>query len=193
MNRLLSLFALVNATALLASTAFADPVTYKIDSTHSSVIFKVSHLNTSNSYGRFNDINGTITIDAEDPARNSLDVTIKADTIDTANAKRDEHLRGTDFFSTKEYPEITLKSDKITKVDDNNYAVEGKLTLRGKTQPVKFTITKTGSGKHPRSGQELIGGETEFTIKRSDFGMNYMPQALGEEVKVIVSVEAAKE
>jgi polyisoprenoid-binding protein YceI len=168
----------------------ADADTYIVDPVHSSVIFKVSHMNVSNFYGRFNDAGGTISIDTKNPAASSVDVQIVSESVDTHSEARDKHLRSADFFSVKEFPKISFKSKSVKKVDDHNYEIAGELTLRGVSKPLTVKAAQTGTGKNPQSGAASIGFETTFTVKRSDFGVKYGAGALGEEVQLTVALEA---
>ena len=173
------------ATALSASTARAE--TYTIDAVHSTVLFRIKHMNTSNAWGRFNDIQGTADLDGPKPA---LNVTLTVDSIDTANQKRDEHLEGPDFFNAKQFPTIAFESTKVTKVDDTHYDVAGDLTLHGVTRPISVKLEKTGNARTPMTGP-IVGYATEFKVKRSDYGMKLMIGPLGDEVLLIVSLECA--
>src|SRR3954454_2565602 len=105
--------------------------TYQLDPVHSSVLFKVRHLNVTDFYGRFNDLSGTVTFDEAGPANNSVQLQIKADSLDTHNEKRDQHLKSPDFFNVKQFPAIAFKSTKVEKLADNSYKVTGNLTLHG--------------------------------------------------------------
>lgn len=190
--------ALRNRLALAAALAVAWPAlalaaeTYKVDPSHSSVVFKVKHMNTSNAYGRFNDIAGTFTLDEANPANCRFEFTVKADSIDTANAKRDEHLKGSDFFNVRQFPTIAFRSTSTAKAGDK-YRVGGDLSLHGVTKPVEVTIEPIGRGKNPRSGAGIAGIEAVFVVKRSDFGMSYgLPDAVGDEVTLIVSLEGSE-
>ena len=80
---------------------------YDYDLVHSSVTFKARHLNISWIHGRFNDVSGKFSLDREDPSKSTFELTIKADSVDTANKARDEHLRQPDYFDTKQFPTIT--------------------------------------------------------------------------------------
>jgi polyisoprenoid-binding protein YceI len=182
--------AVVFALTLLSIVASAAPAVAKefaIDAVHSTVLFRIKHMNTSNAWGRFNDIQGTADLDGSKPA---LNVTLTVDSIDTANQKRDEHLEGPDFFNAKQFPTIAFKSTKITKVDDAHYDVEGTLTLHGVSKPIAVKLERTGTARSPMTG-EIIGYATEFKIKRSDYGMKLMVGPLGDEVLLIVSLECA--
>ncbi len=170
----------------LAVTASAEE--FKVDATHSSVVFRVKHMNTSYAYGRFNALAGTFTIDEADPAESKFDFTIKTDSIDTANAGRDTHLKNADFFNAKQYPNITFKSKSVKSSGTSVYEVEGDLTLHGVTKPITVTIEHTGSGKD-RSQKAIAGIESVFTIKRSDFGMKGLIGPVADEVKVMLSSE----
>lgn len=159
---------------------------FTVDAVHSTVIYRVKHMNASWSYGRFNDITGTFDI-AEG---GSINITVKTDSVDSGNEKRDGHLKSPDFFSAKEFPEINFKSSSIKKTGESTFEAIGQLTLRGVTKDVTVAIDKTGEAAG-RQGK-LQGFEAKFTVKRTDFGVSFMPQGIGEDVTMIVSLEGAK-
>ncbi|MBC7794753.1 MAG: YceI family protein [Clostridia bacterium] len=181
------------AVSLPAVSVLAAPEAYTVDKVHSAVIWKVHHLGAGNTYGLFTDISGTLNVDPANPAASSIDVIIKADSITTHDEKRDQHLKGPDFFNTKQFPTITFKSKSVTKVDDKNATVAGDLTLHGVTKPVTAKVAYLGSGKLP-NGTANIGYEATLSIKRSDFGMAYMVGATGieDEVPLTIAIEADK-
>ena len=170
------------ALALTAAPALAEQ--WELDAPHTHVIFKVSHLNTSNQYGRFNDITGSL--DTGDSP--SFEFVLKAGSVDTGNAKRDDHLRSPDFFNVKQFPTITFAGSSITP-NDEGMELSGDLTLHGVTNPLTVQLTKVGQSE-TRDGGRRIGLETEFTIKRSDFGMDKMIGPAGDEVTLTISFEA---
>lgn len=178
------------AAAACAPAALAAAETYKIDKVHSTVVFRVKHMNTSYSYGRFNDIEGTVTWDAEKPEEGKFDVKVKTDSIDTGDKKRDTHLEGPDFFNAKQNRFLTFKSKSVKKGEGEAYELEGDLTCNGQTKPLTTKLEMTGSSSSPQGTK--VGFESTFTIKRSDFGITYGPDALGDDVRVTVSIEAAK-
>ncbi len=167
----------------------AAPDSYTVDNVHSSVTFRIKHMGIAYIYGRFNEIAGNFRYDPADPSEFSIDVQLKAESIDTKAPGRDRHLKGPDFFNAKEYPSISFKSKKATKDGANRYKVSGDLQLHGVTRPVDVKIEHTGSGNF-RGYRE--GFEAKFTIKRSDFGMKYMLRGLGDEVQLTVSVEGVR-
>ena len=182
-------FGLLISVAGLSQARAAE--TYEIDAAHFTVIFKVRHLGVSNAYGRFNDFSGTIVADAGHPEKSSVEVTIKADSVDTANEKRDKHLRNQDFFNTKQFPVIIFKSTKVEKTGDKTGKATGDLFLHGVTRTVTVDLTFIGSGKDPWGGHRA-GFEAAFAIKRSDYGMKYLLEGVGDEVHIIVSLEGTR-
>jgi len=180
---------LVPVLAAVGSLTAAD--TYAIDPAHTAALFSINHLGFSNTWGRFNDVSGSVAWDDADPGKSSVKIVIKTASVDTGTAKKDEHLRGADFFSVKEFPEMTFTSKKIEKKDGNVYAVTGDFSLHGVTKEITIPVTKVGSGKDPM-GKEVVGFDATFMIKRSDFGVNYGIPNVGDEVKIIFAAEANK-
>jgi polyisoprenoid-binding protein YceI len=179
------ILALVLSSAGL--TAHAD--TYKIDPAESSNVFSINNLVT-NFYGRFNDISGKVVFDA-DPSKSSIEVSIPVESIDTNNEKRDQHLKSPDFFNAKQFPMIVFKSKSVEGTGDT-YKATGELTLHGVTKPLTLEI-KRGKDGEGMGGEIRGGGETHFTIKRSDFGMDFMQGRLGDEVTVFLSLQGVKQ
>lgn len=173
-----------------AANAFADE--YKVDAAHSTVIFRVKHIGVSYFYGRFNEIKGGFTFDEADPTSLALDVEIKTESIDTNSKKRDDHLKGPDFFHAKQYKTITFKSTKVEQGQDNTFGVTGDLTLHGVTKSITIDVVHVGSGSDSR-GRHHAGFDTSFTIKRSDFGMDYMLGGLGDDIRIMVGLEGVRE
>ena len=147
-------------------------------------------MNTSYCWGRFNDITGTFAIDEADPSKSVLDFKVKTSSVDTGQPKRDMHLKSPDFFNAVQYPTISFKSKSAVKAG-TAYEVTGELTLHGVTKPILVKLTPTGTGKD-MAGAAIAGIEASFTIKRTDFGMDKMTGAVGDDIWVTVSVEGAK-
>lgn len=184
---------------LLPFAALAATETYNLDPTHTTPNFTVQHLGMSTVYGHFERATGKVTIDRA-AKTGSIDVKIPTTTISTGDAKRsdgtrsrDEHLRTTDFFNVAEYPDMTFKSTKMNFAGDKVQSIDGNLTLMGVTKPVTLTATSFNCGSNPMSKKEMCGADLSATIKRSDFGMKYAIPAIGDEVKLMIAVEAYKE
>ena len=163
--------------------------TYKIDSEHSSVIFRIGHFNVANIYGRFNDPTGTVVYDKADPAKTQFTFEVKTDNVDTDNEKRDAHLKSPDFFDAKQFPVITFKSTSV-KAEGDTLQVTGDLTLHGVTKSITVPLTKTGE-KDTKMGYRT-GWQTQVDLKRSDYGMTGMVGPIGDDVHLVISFEAVK-
>ena len=189
MNSCKSRLAIV-ALAFIAGGLNARADDYTVDAAHSAATFRASHVGLTWIPGRFKDVSGTMTVDAKNAAANRFELTTKVDGIDTNNAKRDEHLKSPDFFNAKQHPTITFKS-KSAKQVDGGLEVSGDLSLHGVTKPVTIVFKGGKSTEFPK-GVQRIGYTADFTIKRSDFGMDKMLEAVGDEVQVQFAVEGTK-
>jgi polyisoprenoid-binding protein YceI len=164
---------------------------FTIDPVHSSVSFKISHLGLSWIAGRFDKFSGNFTIDPEDAGRCSFNMAINADSIDTNNTKRNDHLRSPDFFNVKQFPEITFKSTAVKAAKDG-YEVTGEFTMHGVSKPLTFTLSGGRRAEFPR-GVQRTGFSTDLTLKKSDFGIGEkFAQLLGDEVLISVGFEGTK-
>ena len=181
-------------TSILCSLGFALSAsgadTYKVDPAHSSVIFGIKH-SATNFYGAFKDISGTVTFDAADPSKGSVELTVPVESIDTRNDKRDQHLKSPDFFNAKQFPAITFKSSKI-EGSGESYKISGDLTIHGVTKPITVDF-KRGADEKGGGGKTVGGGEARVTIKRTDYDMKFMVGPLGDDVNIILSLEGAKQ
>ena len=166
---------------------------YELDTAHSMIIFRAKHAGVSYNYGRFNEFSGKLTIDETDISKSTIEFEVKTASVDTANEKRDQHLRSPDFFSAKQFPVITFKSTKVNMKEgaENMLEVTGDLELLGVKKSITVDVEITGKGKG-RQGESLIGFESSFTIKRSEFGMTYGAGAVSDDIRLTVSIEAAK-
>jgi polyisoprenoid-binding protein YceI len=185
----LFLIIFVGSAALGLTSYGAD--TYKIDPVHSSVVFSTKHYGVTDFYGRFNEISGSVTFDPADPSKSSVDITVPVESLDTHNDKRNQHLKSPDFFNSKQFPNLTFKSTKIEGTG-NTYRVTGDLTIHGVTKPVTVEFRRGPDGKGGQ-GEMHGGGETKFTIKRSDYDMKFMTGPVGDDVNIILSLEGVKQ
>ena len=158
---------------------------FKVDPVHSSVVYSVLHKNAANFYGTFREIGGTFSVIGDES--DFIDVTVKAESIDSNNPGRDKHLKGPDFFSVKEFPKLAFKSTSVKKTGDKTFDITGDLSVRGQTKSITAKVENTAG-----AGQPLGGLEARFTISRKDFGITYGPNVLGDSVSLIVSLEGSK-
>ena len=173
--------------ALLGPALPARAADYAVDPMHSGVNFKISHLGLAWVYGRFDEFSGSFTIDG---AKASFALTIKTESVDTNNKKRDDHLRSPDFFNAKQFPVITFKSTSVKPIT-GGYDVTGDFTLHGVTKSITFPLKGGRTAEFPK-GVQRTGFSTELVIKRSEFGMDKMTNAIGDEVHVAISFEGTK-
>jgi polyisoprenoid-binding protein YceI len=184
------------AAALLvvvANVAAAAEDTYTIDPVHSQPIFEVRHMGYSLQRGSFTKLSGKITLDRE-AKKGSIDVTIDAASIRTIDPRLDAHVKGEDFFDVAKYPTITFKSSNLVFDGDRVVGADGDLTLLGVTKPVRLKVTEVICGEHPINKRPMCGADATADIKRSDWGMKYgIPKVVGDDVRIIIPVEARKE
>jgi polyisoprenoid-binding protein YceI len=145
---------------------------YNLDPAHTRIGFSARHAMVTKVRGAFNEFTGSGHFDQADPAKSSVELTIKAASIDTRNPDRDAHLRSNDFLAMDEHPEITFRSTAVAKLDEDRYAVTGDLTIRGTTKPVTVEFEFTGSAIDPW-GNLRLGFEGSTTINRKDWGVNW--------------------
>jgi polyisoprenoid-binding protein YceI len=162
-----------------------------LDRAHSYMFFKVQHLGVAHSYGRFNDISGSIRFDAAHPANCRFIFSVAAASVDTGNDKRNAHLRSTDFFNVAEYPTITFESRSVKALTPDYFEVTGDVTLLGTTRSVTAQVVQTGAGMDPW-GNYRRGFETSFSLSRSKFGMDYLLQLVSDTVELTLSVEGTR-
>ena len=146
--------------------------TYTIDPSHSRIGFVARHAMVTKVRGSFNEFTGSGYFDAEDPSKSKVELTIQANSIDTRNADRDNHLRSNDFFDMENHPEITFVSTSVEKVDDETFRLTGDLTIKGVSKPVTVDLEYTGSAKDP-FGNQRIGLEGSTQVNRKDWGLTW--------------------
>ena len=154
------------------------------------MIFSISHFGFSYCYGRFNKVEGSFNLNDSNPSASSFDITIDANSVDTNDEGRDKHLRGPDFFDSKQFPQITFKSESATPTTDG-LLVQGKMTMHGVTNDVELEMRRLGTGKGPQ-GKDRTGFFLQKTIKRSDFGVNGYLGKIGDDVSITISFEGVK-
>jgi len=181
------LAALSLSLAMAAGLPASGAEEYAIDPAHTAVVFRIEHGGFSWTYGRFNDVSGSFAVDPARPEDSRFEFAIKADSLDTGNAKREGHLKSPDFFNAKQFPAITFKSTSVSKAADG-LKVAGDLTLHGVTKPVSFVLKGGKTGEFPPNVHRT-GYSTELAVNRSEFGMDKMIPDVGDRVEILVSFE----
>ena len=183
--------------ALLALTAFAfagtaDAAKYAIDPGHTQVQFTYSHFGFSNITGRFDQISGEFDLDTADMAKSKISIEIPIASISTGVAKLDQHLQGADFFDVAKYPTASFRSKSVHVASAKELHVSGDLTIHGVTKPATFTVKVNGIGNHPMKKIPAAGFDATTVIKRSDFGVGAYVPAVGDEVRISITLEATE-
>jgi polyisoprenoid-binding protein YceI len=192
MRRIMTVSCII-ALVLGYSTA-ADAANWKVDQSHTTVGFSVSHIFTS-VQGRFDRFDGTIVFDPEEPESAVVRANVEASSINTNNAKRDKHLRSDDFFNVEKHPILSFESTGgVREMKENRGKLAGNLTIHGVTKPVVFDVTFRGQGKDPW-GNTRAGFVAKLTIDRKDYGLNWNELLetggllVGEEVEIRIDAE----
>jgi polyisoprenoid-binding protein YceI len=158
------------ATPVLPQTA---TTTWNLDPAHTAAEFKVKHMMIANVKGHFSKISGLLVRDASDPAKDRVEATIEAASLETRNEQRDGHLKSPDFFDVEKFPTLHFKSTGIKIAGEGELSVEGDLTIRGVTRKVRFAVEgPTPPAKDPW-GNTRIGVSATTKINRKDFGLTW--------------------
>jgi polyisoprenoid-binding protein YceI len=186
------------AVALLPGLAFAETSTWNLDSSHTHSSFTIRHMVITNVRGEFGKTTGVVKLDDKDITKSSVEAEIETASINTREAKRDDHLRSADFFDASKHPKITFKSTKVEKAGETKLKVTGDLTMHGVTKPVVLEVDgPTAEVKDP-GGNTRRGVAARTTINRKDFGLNWNKAVeagpvVGDEVKIEIETELVKQ
>ncbi|HSX63496.1 MAG TPA: YceI family protein [Pseudoxanthomonas sp.] len=181
---------LIAALLAFAGSAFAAPVTYKIDPNHTDVIAQWSHFGFSNPSAHFGKADGTIVYDADNVAASSVQVTLPLSGLNSFVKAFDEHLLSADFFDAEKFPAATFKSTRVEAAGEGKLKVTGDLTIKGITKPVVLDVTLNKAGEQPMAKRAAIGFDATATVKRSDFGVDKFTPAVSDEVSLRITTEA---
>jgi polyisoprenoid-binding protein YceI len=174
----------------LLAASFAGAENYTIDSDHTRPTFEISHFGYSTFRGRFDRTTGRISYD---PAARtgSADVRVEVGSVSTGVSAIDEHLKKPEFFDAAKFPAITFKSTQFVFDGERLASVDGNLTIRDVTKPVSLKVGAVNCRPHPIEKHPVCGADAQVTLKRSDFGVKAYLPTIGDEVTLLVAVEAA--
>ena len=175
-----------------ATAAVADATEYKLDASHSQIVFSYSHLGYSTTFGVYSGFDGTIMFDDADAANSSVEVAFPADTLFTGWAERTAHILSPDFFNAEANPTVSFKSTGIEVTGENTGIITGDLTLNGVTKSVALDATMNQMGEHPMAKMPWAGFDATTTVLRSDFNVGNFAPFIGDEVTIEISIEAMK-
>ena len=180
------------AAPAMTPTAFgAEARTYTIDSVHSAVLFRATHLDLSAAWGRFNKFEGELVF-SEDASACSVKVSIDPASVDSASEARDEHLRGQDFLNVAQFPRASFASSKVEFREGGQLRITGELELHGVKKEVTFDAELLGEGDRGERFGQRIGFEGSLTIDRREFGITTYPnEAIGDSIRLVLAFEGA--
>ena len=192
--------AVIGALALSFPLAVtATPESYTIDSTHSYAYFEVEHLGVSQQRGRFDRTSGKFSLDRAAKS-GGVELNIETGSVSTGDNVKgsrprtlDDHLKTADFFNVAEFPRMTFKSTGVKFAGDNPAEITGQLTLLGVTKPLTLKVERWVCKDNPMSKKPMCGGNATASLKRTDFGMKYGVPAIGDDVRLWVSIEGYKD
>ena len=172
------------------------PGTYTIDTSHSSVEFVGRHLGLAKVRGRFTKFGGDIKI-AEVPEESSVEVDVDVASVESADQRRDDHLRSPDFFHVEEHPSMVFRSTGLTPAGDGAWDVAGDLTIRGVTKPVVLHTEFEGAENSPFGDQRIgFSAATEVNREDWDLGWNVVLESggllVGKKIKIELNIEAVR-
>jgi len=179
---------------LVAGTSMAQ-TKWTIDKPHSNIGFSVAHMVVSETTGKFEDFDGTVTSKTDDFVDATVEFTAKTASVFTDNDKRDEHLRGDDFFNAAKFPEMKFSGTLVKEA--GKYLLKGNLTIRDIAKPVTFEVTYGGRVK--AFGGEKAGFKLNGKINRKDYGLKFDKalegggMIVGDDVELNVKVELNKQ
>lgn len=175
---------------------------YKLDKTHASLVFSVSHMGFSHYTARFNDLDAALTLDPADPARSKVVATVKAASLDTGSPLPtfNAQIAGKEFLEAERYPDIVFRSTRVDMTGEKTARVVGELTMHGVTRPVVLDARFNGgyAGFAMDPGGARIGFSAKGVLKRSDFGISFGVPApgttmgVGDEVSFAIEAEFNK-
>lgn len=182
-------------TGLAATTALAEPARYELDPTHTTVFFTIDHVGYAGTLGIFGDVAGTFSYDMETQELSDVQVTIKADSLNTFNDARDGHVKNQDFLNVSAFPEITFTADGGQADSETQGSVTGDLTILDQTHPITLAVTLNKAEEYPFGHKRFtLGLSMEGSLLRSTYGMDYgVANALvGDEVAIQIETEAMR-
>jgi polyisoprenoid-binding protein YceI len=165
---------------------------FMIDPKHSYVLWHISHLGFSTQTGKWYVKQGWVMLDKEQPQNSKVEASIDVANIITGLPELDKHLKGEQFFDVERYPTATFISNKVELLSPSRAKVHGMLTLHGESKPVTLMVSLNKEGISLVSSRMTAGFSATTSIKRSDFGMNTLLPALGDDVALEINAEAYK-
>lgn len=183
----------VLALGLMATTPALAAERHVFDSDHTEIRFSWDHMGFSTTSAHFRGVDGALAFDEDEPTASEIEVTIDIASLDTGREDFTEHLLSDDFFDVDTHPEARFVSSEIRARGENQYEVDGELTLHGTTRDVTLDVTINRIGENPLSEARTIGLDASTVVSRSAFGMGRYTPMVGDEVTIDISAEMPRE
>lgn len=191
-KNLLVAAAISTLTSTVASTAFSAPEQYNLDASHSQIVFSYNHLGYSTTWGMFSGFNGEISFDADAPASSTVSVTMPVKSMFTGWEKRFSHFMSDEFLNATDETMVSFTSTSIEVTGEDTAKITGDLTIGSITKSVVLDTKMNKNAMHPMANKEWLGFDASTTILRSDYGAGAFAPHVGDELNVLISIEASK-
>ncbi|MEL6767747.1 MAG: YceI family protein [Pseudomonadota bacterium] len=177
---------------LAAAPAKAEPVTFDLDPTHTTVAFWVDHIGYARTLGWFTEVTGSFVYNAKEQTVSEIRVEVNPASVFTNDERRDEHVRNPDFLDVSNHPSVVFTADGGEVTGETTGMIPGELTLLGETKPVEVKVTLNKDAPYPFGHKKrTVGVSAEAVVTRSEFGMDYaLGGIVGDEVTVLIELEA---
>ena len=197
MKKTLLMIVLSFLILICAGNAIAAPEKWDIDKAHSGVYFDIRHTYAT-VRGLFEEYAGTVQFDPENLNVSSVEFEVETKSVNSGIPNRDNHLRSDEFFAVKDFPVMTFKSSAVKPKEDNQYMLEGILTIKGVSMKISVPMVYFGMRENPlKKGQQVAGFEARFSINRLDFkvgtGKYAQMGVIGKNVDILIALEVLKD
>lgn len=185
-------FRLFACLLLAAGAARAEPARYALDPVHSRIVFLVSHAGFSRAIGTFSGLAGELHFDPEDPAAARVEATVPIGRLELGDAKWRARILDPTFFDVEDFPSARFVSTRVEPQPDGALRVAGALTLHGVTREITLDARLNRLDRHPLTLRRTAGFSARTVLRRADFGMQKWKTLVGDEVEVLIEIEATR-
>jgi polyisoprenoid-binding protein YceI len=196
MKKIVFVICVAICALIVSQAAYAQVPKWELDKDHSNFYFDVKHI-YSTVRGHFEDYSGAVYFDPDNLAQSRCEIEVAVKSVNTQNRKRDNHLRSEDFFDVGKFPTMKFASTAVKHIKDNEYLVEGKLTIKDVTKTLSVPFVYFGTKPSPFDDKQLVAGfETRFVIDRLDYhvgsGKYYEMGVTGKDIDITVTMEVIR-
>ncbi|MEM7498970.1 MAG: YceI family protein [Pseudomonadota bacterium] len=180
------------AALLVPRAASAEPVTFDLDPTHTTIAFFVDHIGYARTLGWFTEVSGSFVYNAKEQTVSDIRVEVNPASVFTNDERRDEHVRNSDFLDVENHATVVFTADGGEVTGETTGMIPGELTLLGETRPIEVKVTLNKDAPYPFGHEKrTVGVSAEAVVTRSEFGMDYaLGGIVGDDVTVIIELEA---